>query len=82
LISASHLIYFFSDGLDTEASIAFFDDPDFLHNDVTSQFAAEYLEQLFVGEGKGIKLGLSQVPFISEDNDGNLKRTHNAVEVG
>ena len=52
-----------------------------LHKDVTSHFVTEYLEEVFVGEGKRIKLGLAQIPYFTEDNIGNIKRVHGAIEV-
>lgn len=64
---------------DTEASEAFFGDPEFMHSDILSESTKEYLQVLF-SEPAGIYICMAQIFIIPHDHIGNHKRLRSAVK--
>jgi hypothetical protein len=79
----SEIHFFLSKGtnaVDTEASVAFFEDEDFMHGDILAEPTHHYLQYLF-GDDKGVRIEMSIcLPFMFPgDFVGNKKRAEFAI---
>lgn len=64
---------------DTEASEAFFSDPEYMHSDILSRPTEEYLEVIF-NESTNIYVAVAQILIIPYDQVGNHRRLRSAAK--